>query len=287
MLGNRWADGLGGGAVMSDLTKLTGVYQIRNLLNGKLYVGSAAQNFWKRWSSHRGRLNKGNHHSIKLQRAWNKHGEARFVFEVLLVCDSSECLSHEQTYLNKLGSALNGYNVCPVAGSLRGTKRSDEVRAKISTASKNITNETREKMSAAAKRNMTPERRAKISSTARNISEETRAKMRAAKQNISDETRAKMSACRKGKKLSDETRQRMSVARKGVKRSPEAVAKTAAGNTGMRHSQETIAKMSIDRKGRIASDETRAKLSASTKRIWEARRNKLATHQASNKDGDL
>jgi len=281
---------MGGGWTVTHPSKLTGVYQIRNLVNGKLYIGSAAKSFHVRWYDHKHKLNKGSHHSVRLQRAWNKYGADSFVFEVLLVCEPSECLASEQVFLDRLCSHLNGYNVCPNAASILGLKRSDKTKEKMSSSQKGkkYGADARANMSAAAKKSMTPERRAKISKAARNISEETRAKMREAKKNISDETRAKMSACRKGKRLSDETRQRMSVARKGVKRSAEAIAKSAEGNIGRRHSAESLAKMSASQKRRPPfSQETRERLSASTKRIWEARRNKLATHRASNKEGDL
>src|SRR3970040_1255088 len=55
-----------------------GVYKILNVMNGKVYVGSAA-NFKSRWKFHLGQLRYGNHHSITLQRAYNKYGERNFM----------------------------------------------------------------------------------------------------------------------------------------------------------------------------------------------------------------
>lgn len=43
---------------------LTGVYRIRNIKNGKLYIGSAAINIDKRWSTHYVQL-RGDYHPIK------------------------------------------------------------------------------------------------------------------------------------------------------------------------------------------------------------------------------
>jgi len=51
----------------------SGIYQIKNTLNGKFYVGSAV-NIKQRWSTHISSLNKNNHHSGHLQNAWNKYG---------------------------------------------------------------------------------------------------------------------------------------------------------------------------------------------------------------------
>ena len=57
----------------------SGIYQIRNIANGKVYVGSAAK-FSRRFNDHKRKLNNGRHHSIKLQNAWNKNGAESFVF---------------------------------------------------------------------------------------------------------------------------------------------------------------------------------------------------------------
>lgn len=53
----------------------TGVYQIRNLLNGKLYVGSVShkKGFADRWSKHRTTLRHKKHFNQHLQCAWNKY----------------------------------------------------------------------------------------------------------------------------------------------------------------------------------------------------------------------
>ena len=67
---------------MGDIPRKSGIYQIRNLVNGKVYVGSAV-NLQHRRREHRSDLRNGNHHSIKLQRAYNKYGESSFAFEIL------------------------------------------------------------------------------------------------------------------------------------------------------------------------------------------------------------
>jgi group I intron endonuclease len=58
------------------------IYKIRNLLNGKFYVGSA-QDTRTRFRQHRRLLRKGTHHCKHLQNAWNKYGEELFKFEVI------------------------------------------------------------------------------------------------------------------------------------------------------------------------------------------------------------
>jgi hypothetical protein len=58
-------------------TTRSGIYAIRCLANGKVYVGSSA-GIDARWSEHRYDLNAGRHHSPHLQNAWVKYGAAGF-----------------------------------------------------------------------------------------------------------------------------------------------------------------------------------------------------------------
>ena len=60
----------------------SGIYIIKNTINGKFYIGSAV-NIKTRWSQHRHQLKHNKHGNRYLQRSWNKHGTENFVFEVL------------------------------------------------------------------------------------------------------------------------------------------------------------------------------------------------------------
>lgn len=114
-----------------------GVYQIRNLLNGKRYIGSAAEikGFNKRWNTHRRQLNNRQHHSRYLQRAWSKYGADVFVFEILLYCDPKNCLMYEQIYLDVYQPE---YNISPTARSPLGVKHTALARSNMSQAHKGI-----------------------------------------------------------------------------------------------------------------------------------------------------
>lgn len=132
----------------------TGVYAIKNRLNGKVYVGSASLKFTIRTEYHRSRLRKGIHENIYLQRAWNKYGAKSFVFVILEKCSPNDCLKREQYWMDFYRSyeRSNGYNICPTAGSMRGTKWTEE-RKQLG-----FSIETRAKMSAARKgRKLSPE----------------------------------------------------------------------------------------------------------------------------------
>lgn len=68
------------------LSGKAGIYQIRNKVNEKVYVGSA-KNILHRWRCHKVDLKAQRHHCKHLQRAWNKYGRANFEFEVLEFID--------------------------------------------------------------------------------------------------------------------------------------------------------------------------------------------------------
>lgn len=126
---------------------------IRCTANGKRYIGSAV-NYTKRVSQHLTLLRSGKHYNVHLQRAWTKHGEARFTFSPLvIVSEVAELLPLEQQYIDSYRAAdpARGFNIQPTAGSNLGRKFSSETRAKNSAArlGKPLSEEIRRKQSAA------------------------------------------------------------------------------------------------------------------------------------------
>jgi len=86
------------------------VYGIKCSVNGKYYVGSST-NVKERMCRHKKDLRRGNHHSRKLQRAWDKYGENAFIFEKLEVnIPYEELVAKEQFWMDKLNSYHDGYN---------------------------------------------------------------------------------------------------------------------------------------------------------------------------------
>lgn len=83
------------------LPKISGIYSITNVLNNHRYIGST-HNFYERLTQHRGHLRKNKHHSIALQRAYNKYGEKAFVAQILEICENSAdtLFFIEQKYLD-------------------------------------------------------------------------------------------------------------------------------------------------------------------------------------------
>jgi hypothetical protein len=65
------------------LTKFKiGVFQIRNTINGKIFVDSSL-NLDAVWNRNKGELKFGGHRNKELQQDWSAYGEENFVFEVL------------------------------------------------------------------------------------------------------------------------------------------------------------------------------------------------------------
>jgi hypothetical protein len=90
----------------------SGVYCIYNTVNGKFYIGSTV-NFYKRYRQHIIDLKRKKHHSIYLQRAFDKYGLDAFEFKTIEIVDDCNLLrSKEQTYLFSLNPFIRsiGYN---------------------------------------------------------------------------------------------------------------------------------------------------------------------------------
>lgn len=188
----------------------SGIYRIENTIDGKAYVGSAVD-FDARWRKHRKDLRRGNHHSYKLQAAWDQAGETAFVFRRLLVCAPSDLMLFEQRALDATKVARHGYNVSPTASSIRGIKRrpfTAEHRAKLSAARKRRPPEKR-----------TAEQRAKMSASRRKL---IASGFVVPAINFTPEVRAKMSASLTGKRLSAVTIAKKSAAMRIYMAAPEA-----------------------------------------------------------------
>lgn len=122
-----------------DNSKNTGVYKITNVINSKIYIGSALF-LHKRKNQHFHLLRINSHHSKYLQNAVNKYGINNFKFEIIEYCKKEELLNKEQYYIDNLKPS---YNIRTVAHSQLGCKHTPETILKMKESSKKISPETR------------------------------------------------------------------------------------------------------------------------------------------------
>lgn len=165
----------------------SGIYKIINILNGKVYIGSALH-LNNRKCRHFSDLEIGRHHNIYLQRSYNKYSKDKFKFEIIeYVEDKEKLIEREQYYIdqyrNKDGAI--DYNRCYNTRSLAETNLGIK-----------LSNKTKNKISRSLKGHIT-----------------------------SKETKNKISKIHKGKIISIETRVKISKANLGKKRSKKVIKK--------------------------------------------------------------
>lgn len=120
----------------SYINHKSGIYQIRNLINNKLYIGSAVNLRERKLLRHLKQLRNGTHHNEHLQNAFNKYGEKNFVFEIIEFCSTKDILNQEQYWIDTMGvlDRQKGYNIRPETS---GGPLADETKQKLRDANKN------------------------------------------------------------------------------------------------------------------------------------------------------
>lgn len=117
-------------------SKCCGIYQLRNIINGKIYIGSS-KCIQDRLRMHFWLLSKGKHENIHLQRAYNKNSNI-FVAEIVETCSEDKQFETEQYWISRFYGE-NCYNISKDATrppSTKGNKytRSEEYLKKLSIA---------------------------------------------------------------------------------------------------------------------------------------------------------
>lgn len=88
----------------------SGIYQFKNLITNQRYIGQSVD-IEDRYIKHIRLLELGIHHSIKLQKAWDKYGKENFTHSILIECPTDELLKQEEYYVRKYNSYIDGYNM--------------------------------------------------------------------------------------------------------------------------------------------------------------------------------
>jgi len=125
-------------------TVISGIYRVRNTIDGKMYIGSSVDVTRRLWE-HKNRLVGNKNENPHLQNAWNKYGADNFEFEL---CDEiatsinkvtrdykkllkDNLLFFEQLWLDNYWDWGCLYNILPIAGSALGSEHSEETKKKI------------------------------------------------------------------------------------------------------------------------------------------------------------
>lgn len=110
------------------------IYKIQSKARpNKIYIGSALR-FEQRKKTHLYSLKIQKHKNRILQSHFNKYGIEDLVFTVIEeVFDAKDLISREQYYIDTLKPT---FNICFVAGSSYGVRRTDEYKAKMSKSKK-------------------------------------------------------------------------------------------------------------------------------------------------------
>jgi group I intron endonuclease len=114
----------------NEKNDVSGIYLIRNTINGKFYIGSS-QHVCYRWRKHKETLIKNNHQNIHLQRAWNNYDGQNFIFELLCTCELKHLHVLEQHLLDRFFGTDQCYNLSDCATHPRGYKHTDAAKKKI------------------------------------------------------------------------------------------------------------------------------------------------------------
>jgi group I intron endonuclease len=109
------------------MNKISGIYQIQSKIKPeRIYIGSAVD-VSKRRIGHFYTLRCNKHRSKKLQHHFNKYGKNDLQFSLLFECDKEVLIHAEQAFLDYYKPY---FNVCKIAGSCLGLKRSEKINKK-------------------------------------------------------------------------------------------------------------------------------------------------------------
>lgn len=86
------------------------IYQITNLLNGKIYIGKTLHSIEKRWKEHCNDAYRERNINRPLYAAIRKYGPENFKIETLEEVDEQHLNEREVYWIEILGSFKNGYN---------------------------------------------------------------------------------------------------------------------------------------------------------------------------------
>jgi group I intron endonuclease len=107
---------------------MSGIYKIQSrTYPDRFYIGGAI-GIPRRWREHLRSLRNKKHENSRLQNHFNKYGEDDLLFSILLECPKEQLIAREQDLIDALEP---WFNICKIAGSILGIKRSEETKVKL------------------------------------------------------------------------------------------------------------------------------------------------------------
>lgn len=109
------------------------IYQIKNLVNGKLYIGKTIS-YRQRKASHFKLLKANKHHTFHLQNAYNKYGASNFEMSIIEDNLGHDILSQKELYYITLYNTMNhdiGYNSQEPTGNAITAYKSSDTKQRI------------------------------------------------------------------------------------------------------------------------------------------------------------
>lgn len=110
------------------------VYKL--IIGDKFYIGGTKRGLGHRRPQHLKTLEDNMHGNYKIQELYNQGKELEF--EILEFCERDNVLNIEQKYLDMYKDDPNCLNICFVAGSVKGIKRTEEHMKAIGDGSRNF-----------------------------------------------------------------------------------------------------------------------------------------------------
>lgn len=221
--------------ILEDKTKISGIYNIRNIINGKIYIGSTVDIKYRHYK-HFYELKNKIHDNDHLQSAWNKYGEQSFeMFMVDYIKDEEkdrkkfekELKEAEQLHLNKHWIFENNdYDRSICYNSARYADRPPVLAGKDNP---NYGKPISEKM----KKSISEARKGKTYEEIFGVEKATKMRI-ACSERVSGKWHPNF-----GKHLSKKIREKISESKMGTRHSAKTIEKMRISSTGRRHTNKT------------------------------------------------
>ncbi len=226
------------------------IYLIRNLVNGKAYIGKTEKTVAWRFSRHKFKAKRGS--TYALHAAMRKYGVHNFSVIEIASCEPYQLNDLEKHFISAyetFAPAGKGYNLTLGGEGQSGLVHSKETKAKLSASTK-----------AYLATNGHP-------FEGKRHTDESIRKMRIAQHNKIGPNKGKIFGPH-----SEDHKKKIGEGNRGKVFSIERRARISAGLKGRPYSEETKRRLSESHMGHVASDETKAKMSAAQKARWAIRK---------------